>query len=261
MYCKKCKSEKFESEMKNSSKCLNCHRKEKAEYMKKYNSIPKNKQNKKKRDSEYYNKNKKEIREKTNNEYHTNPEKRLKKQEQDKKYIEKVKSDPIKLEKRRESSRKSKRKIRNTTDGLKKSREQCREYGKNNRDKINKRRRERRKNNDQERIADNLRKSIRRIISSQGIKKTWKGEITKELSQEIFDKLGPRPNESYHLDHIIPISVFDLTKKEHRILANSPDNLRWLEGEENLEKSNLILLELINSSEELISIAKQIGIL
>jgi hypothetical protein len=247
--------------MKTSSKCLDCYRKARAEYMRKFNSNPDNREKKNNRDKKRYNENKKEIREKINTEYHTNPEKRKKKQEQDKKYNEKVKADPVKLEKKRESGRKSTNKIRNTPDGLEKSRAQCRKYGKNNRDKINSRRKERRKNNEQERLADNLRHAVRRVIKSAGIQKTWKGEITKELTSSILLKIGPRPDDTYHLDHIIPISLFDLTKKEHRDLANSPDNLRWLPGKENLEKSDSIVLEIIKSSQELINIAKQINLI
>lgn len=172
-----------------------------------------------------------------------------------------INEDPVKLEKKRESGRKSANKIRNTPDGLEKSRAQCRNYGKNNRDKINSRRKERRRNNEQERLADNLRHSVRRVIKSAGVQKTWKGEITKELTSSILLKIGPRPDDTYHLDHIIPISLFDLTKKEHRDLANSPDNLRWLPGNENLEKSDSIVLEIIKSSQELINIAKQINLI
>lgn len=177
MYCKKCNCEKSESEMKTSSKCLDCHRKKRAEYMRKFNAKPENREKK------------------------------------------------------------------------------------NNRDKINSRRKERRRNNEQERLADNLRHSVRRVIKSAGVQKTWKGEITKELTSSILLKIGPRPDDTYHLDHIIPISLFDLTKKEHRDLANSPDNLRWLPGNENLEKSDSIVLEIIKSSQELINIAKQINLI
>jgi hypothetical protein len=76
----------------------------------------------------------------------------------------------------------------------------------------------------------------------------------------ILNKLGPRPDKTFHLDHIIPLSVFDLTKKEHRLLANSPSNVQWLPELENCSKNDYIDLDLIRSSPELLKIAQTIGL-
>ena len=99
-----------------------------------------------------------------------------------------------------------------------------------------------------------------KILNKQGIQKTWRGEISQELTMAIINKLGPRPDSSFHLDHIIPLSVFDLTKKEHRLLANSPENLRWLPGEENCSKNDFIDWPLIKSNPDLLNIAQIIGL-
>jgi len=279
MYCNICETKKSEEEMKTKTKCKECHKKKRAEYMRNYNAVPENnekrnknrrdiqhsdplaKEKKRESDKKYYEKNKQEIRAKYNHEYHTNPLAKEKKRESDKKYSEQVKNDPVKLEKRRESARKSAKKRRSTPEGIEKAREQKRRYCKNNRTKINDYRKEQRKTNEQFRLADNLRKAVRRVISAHGIQKTWKGEITKELTQAIIDKLGPRPTPDHHLDHIIPITAFDLRLKEHRTMANDPENLRWLLGLENLSKKDKIDLDLINESPTLICFAKLIGII
>ena len=44
----------------------------------------------------------------------------------------------------------------------------------------------------------------------------------------------------WEIDHIIPISSFDLTKKENQILCFNYKNLQPLWAEDNLKKSNKI---------------------
>lgn len=70
----------------------------------------------------------------------------------------------------------------------------------------------------------------------------------------IFNHIGPRPDKSYHLDHIIPLSLFDLDNPEHVRLAHLPENLRWLPGKENLEKHDKIILSLIEENPILLNI-------
>ena len=61
--------------------------------------------------------------------------------------------------------------------------------------------------------------------------------------KSIFDKLGkcPGKREDWHIDHIKPLSSFDMTKENDIIRAWSPDNLQWLSAKENLKKGNKIL--------------------
>lgn len=56
----------------------------------------------------------------------------------------------------------------------------------------------------------------------------------------IFNKLGPRPNKSHELDHIIPLAVFNLDDPNHVKLAHSPCNLQWIDSSVNRTKSNKI---------------------
>lgn len=59
---------------------------------------------------------------------------------------------------------------------------------------------------------------------------------------KIYEKIGPKPsNGNYHLDHIIPLSKFDLTNPRHIVLAHTPENLQWLDSKLNLKKGNKIM--------------------
>jgi hypothetical protein len=57
--------------------------------------------------------------------------------------------------------------------------------------------------------------------------------------QKIANYLGPKPNDGkeYHIDHIIPISFFDLTDPKQIKQAFAPENHQWLEKIKNLYKS------------------------
>lgn len=78
---------------------------------------------------------------------------------------------------------------------------------------------------------------------------------------EIKECIGNRQDTTYHLDYIIPLSLFKLELKKYRELANSKHNLRWISSHENLIKNNTIDFELIYKNEELVLIAKEIGII
>lgn len=122
--------------------------------------------------------------------------------------------------------------------------------------------RNRRRNDNYFNFTSNLRKRI-----SQGIKKySTKGKTMscREYGidfKEIYEHIGPKPSKDYSLDHIIPISEFNLNLVEHIKMANSKHNLRWILFVENSAKINKIDYELINASPELIEIAKKIGII
>lgn len=76
----------------------------------------------------------------------------------------------------------------------------------------------------------------------------------------IYKYVGDRPGsgKDWHLDHIIPISVFDLDNQEHVRLANIPENLRWFSGRLNESKGKCYIKEIFDS-EILVNILKIIG--
>ena len=78
--------------------------------------------------------------------------------------------------------------------------------------------------------------------------------------EEIYNKVGPKPDGNFHLDHIIPMSVFDFDNPEHVKLCNCGDNLRWVDSKENLIKWNKIYTELILQNERLVEICNIIGL-
>lgn len=68
--------------------------------------------------------------------------------------------------------------------------------------------------------------------------------------QDIFDHIGPRPDKTYHLEHICPLD--QATTEAEVIVLNNPVNLRWLPAKENMSKNarwtpegNLLCLELL----------------
>lgn len=76
----------------------------------------------------------------------------------------------------------------------------------------------------------------------------------------IFNRIGAKPSNEYGLDHIIPLSIFDLSNPLHVELAYSPENLRWLTNKENTEKGSTIIYSEILKSTRLLEIASLFGI-
>jgi len=90
-------------------------------------------------------------------------------------------------------------------------------------------------------ILTNLRNSVRSAFN----KYSKTGKIINSSSyginyKKIIEHLGNCPGESkeYHIDHIIPLSAFDLNDQIHIKAAFSPENHQWLKIEDNLKKSN-----------------------
>lgn len=72
-----------------------------------------------------------------------------------------------------------------------------------------------------------------------------KRHISKKLFREygidvssILSVIGKKPGGDYHLDHILPQSVFDYSDPFHIWACNHERNLRWLDGGENCSKSD-----------------------
>ncbi len=54
--------------------------------------------------------------------------------------------------------------------------------------------------------------------------------------EAIWKHLGPCPGEGYHIDHVVPLSCFDLTDDDQVKRAFAPENHQWLLAAQNLEK-------------------------
>lgn len=110
-------------------------------------------------------------------------------------------------------------------------------------------------------MTKNLRAYIRNVFKRYS--KNGKLKTCKDYGIEfntIFSKVGARPSENHELDHIIPITKFDLDNPEHVRLAHLPCNLQWLAKIDNKKKSNSIPL-IAYENEELRSILVAIGLL
>lgn len=84
-----------------------------------------------------------------------------------------------------------------------------------------------------------LRNRVYRAIKQQKLKKTMLlSEYGIDLDA-IAKKLGPCPgnHKDWHIDHIKPLSLFNLSDKNELLKAFSPENHQWLPAKENLMKS------------------------
>jgi hypothetical protein len=131
-------------------------------------------------------------------------------------------------------------------------------YRETHRDKINEYDRMKRKTDPIFRLKNNIRVRFKSAYRSQCAKKKFKTFDLVDI-KAVYDKLGDIP-KGMHIDHIIPISAFDLTNKEHLKLVFHPNNLQLLAGSENCSKNDKIVWELINADTALQGIAKTIGL-
>jgi len=61
-------------------------------------------------------------------------------------------------------------------------------------------------------------------------------QFTKEMNWENYGSV-------WHVDHVIPLSLFDLTDKEHRAIAGHYTNLQPLTVKDNIKKSIKIIVD------------------
>jgi len=115
------------------------------------------------------------------------------------------------------------------------------------RTKVNKRYKKRYKEDPLFRIANNLRSRVKMALKSQGAKKFTSTMdliscspefLTKRLEKQI--KPGTK-REDYHVDHIIPCALFDLTKEEEQKMCFHWTNLQLLLGPANMSKSDDVI--------------------
>lgn len=110
--------------------------------------------------------------------------------------------------------------------------------------KVNAYRRKRRKTDPKFKISMDLRTGVYKALkhySKTG--KIWNAKKYGIDYEKIINHLKPFPKniKNYHIDHIKPLSSFDLNKPEQIKKAFAPENHQWLTVEENLKKSNKII--------------------
>ena len=94
-------------------------------------------------------------------------------------------------------------------------------------------------------IACNLRSYL--YITLKRYSKTGKAKSTCKYGinlKAIIEHLKPFPKDikNYHVDHIIPLSLFDFNKPRHIKRAFAPQNHQWLTIKQNLEKNNRLVM-------------------
>lgn len=86
------------------------------------------------------------------------------------------------------------------------------------------------------RIRERFRRAIRKVESNSNMSLSLYGIMVKD----IVTRLGPCPGkkEDWHIDHKIPISLFDLRDPSQVKKAFAPENHQWLPKDINLKKHN-----------------------
>lgn len=89
------------------------------------------------------------------------------------------------------------------------------------------------------RMRKNLSERVRRSVKNN--KKNFLNDGLIDY-MSIIEHLKPFPidMDNYHIDHIIPLSCFDLTNPEQVKLAFAPQNHQWLLKEDNLSKGDVL---------------------
>ena len=113
-----------------------------------------------------------------------------------------------------------------------------------------------------ERFATDINFAIRSRLRKRISKNVRAGRMTKSLTslinyKKIVVHLGPPPGDNYHIDHILPLAAFNLTKASHVSAAFAPENHQWLLDRDNLRKKDIynkkIFLEYVKKFENITS--------
>ena len=82
-------------------------------------------------------------------------------------------------------------------------------------------------------IRDRLRVAVARKLYGRHVDKPSVNFLIWLAERDKIDwKLG------YQIDHIVPLSRLDLTLAEGQMLANAPENVRWMQREDNASRGN-----------------------
>jgi hypothetical protein len=121
------------------------------------------------------------------------------------------------------------------------------EYRNEHKDRLNQRFYDRLKNDTCFKIRHAIRTRINRIIKDQKMRKaahnaigcTWK-QLKEHIESQFLDGMTWENHGQWHIDHIYPLSKFDLTDPEQVARAQHYTNLRPLWALDNIAKGNRI---------------------
>lgn len=147
-------------------------------------------------------------------------------------------------EKRKEANRNSKRKWLSNPDNLKIHNERSKLFDKNNPEKRKEYKRKYRQSS-KGRLIDNLRCRLKRCIKNQSgsefIERNFgcsRKELIEYIEKQFVDGMCWDNYGEWHIDHIKPLSKFDLTSLEEQYSANHYTNLQPLWKKDNLSKKD-----------------------
>lgn len=135
-------------------------------------------------------------------------------------------------------------------ESKKRWRQNTRDWHKKNRDRINAQRRKKRLTNPNFKIQCNLRKRLSFLLRKSIVSKTEQTmdllgcsiqELVSHLSSQFKAGMSLENYGEWHIDHIIPCDLFDLTNEEERRACFHYTNLQPLWALDNLKKSNKII--------------------
>jgi hypothetical protein len=94
-----------------------------------------------------------------------------------------------------------------------------------------------------QRLENDIEFSIRCRLRKRVSKNIRAGKIRKSMTSlidygKIIEHLECSPGPNYHIDHIFPLSAFNLMIEKHVIAAFAPENHQWLIDKENLRKKD-----------------------
>jgi hypothetical protein len=121
-------------------------------------------------------------------------------------------------------------------------------YVKANKDRINAWQRKHRQENPTIQIADNIRSRVKKLLKGTGRKKAGSGirdmgcslAFVKEYLESLFwpgMTWKNHGNNGWHIDHIVPLSSFDLSNREQFLVGCHYTNLQSLWEDDNMVKS------------------------
>ncbi len=101
-------------------------------------------------------------------------------------------------------------------------------------------------------ISNRMRANIFRVIKEKKNNQKWEKligypvlELMKHLEKQFKDGMNWENYGEWHIDHIIPCSVFDLENSEEQDICFHHTNLQPLWANDNISKSNRILFDLL----------------